>query len=74
MSDEYTADRERIQGGKNSNKQCLAICTQASVQADQVRNNVFEDISTAEDAHQVIVATFQDLISARRVTASARST
>lgn len=36
---------------------------------DQARTNVFEDVSAAQDAHQVIAATLGDLISAKRVTA-----
>ena len=35
--------------------------------------NVFEDISTADNSHQVLISTIGDLISARRVTAGARS-
>jgi len=37
-------------------------------------NKCFEDIEMADDGHQVIVATLGDLISAKRVTAGARST
>jgi chromosome segregation ATPase len=74
MSGEQAAEQERIQEEKDCIKQCLAICAQASEQADQVRTNVFEDVSTAQDAHQLVVATLGDLISARRVTAGVRST
>jgi hypothetical protein len=49
-------------------KQCLAICTQASRQADQVRTNVFEDVVAARNTHQLIVATLGDLVSAKRIT------
>ena len=38
------------------------------------RTNVFEDVSAAQDAHQVIAATFGDLISAKRVTAGVGAT
>ncbi|KAK6357112.1 hypothetical protein TWF718_001438 [Orbilia javanica] len=54
-------------------KQCLAICSQASEQANQNRVNVFEDIKTAEDGEQIIVATLGDLVSAKRVTSGSRS-
>lgn len=67
-------EQARIQEEKDSLKQCLAICAQASVQVDSVQTNVFEDVSAAQDAHQVIVATLGDLISAKHVTAAARST
>lgn len=50
--------------------QCLRVCKQASENASQARINVFEDVSAAEDADQVIVSTFGDLISAKQVSAS----
>lgn len=52
----------------------LSHLRQASEQADEVRTNIFEDVSAAQDAHQLIVATLGDLISAKRVTAGVRST
>lgn len=73
MSDEIAAERERVQEESESIKQCLSICAQASEQADKVRTNVFEDVSSAQEAHQVIVATLGDLISARRVNAGVRA-
>lgn len=57
-----------------SDKQCLAICAQASKQVDSVRTIVFEDVSAAQDAHHAVVATLEDLVLARYVTAAARST
>lgn len=72
-SNEQAAEQEKIQEELDSIKQCLAICAQASMQANKERTNVFEDISTADDGHQVLVSTIGDLISARRVTAGARS-
>jgi hypothetical protein len=53
---------------------CVAICDQATEQVLQERINVFEDVEMADDAHSVIVATLGDLISAKRITAGARST
>lgn len=58
----------------SSIRQCLSICQEATEQATSERINVFEDVSMADDGQQVIVSTFGDLISARRVTAGARST
>jgi len=58
----------------NSIRQCLAICQEATEQATSERINVFEDISMDDDGQQVIVSTFGDLISARRVKAGSRST
>src|SRR5271163_1549444 len=66
---EDTAERKRVQEEIDSIKQCLAICTQASEKADQVRTNVFEDVSAAKDAHQLIISTLGDLVLAKQVTA-----
>jgi hypothetical protein len=73
MSGEHAAEQERIQEEKESIKQCLAVCAQASEQVDKDRINVVEDVSSAQDAHQVVVATLGDLISAKRINAEARS-
>jgi len=73
LSDEQAAEQERMQNELESTKQCLAICTQASEQANEDRTNIFEDVSMAEDGHQVIVSTIGDLILAKRITAGARS-
>ena len=54
-------------------KQCLSICDQAADQMTKERVNVFEDVSTADDGHQLILSTMGDLISARRVTVGSRS-
>ena len=74
MSDDDAAERERVQEERDSTKQCLTICAQASEHVGQVRTIVFEDVSAAQGAHQVIVATFRDLISAKRVTAGVGAT
>jgi chromosome segregation ATPase len=73
ISDEVEAERERVQQERDSVTQCLSICAKASEQVDKVQTNVFEDVSAAEEAHQVIVATLGDLISATRVNAGARA-
>lgn len=58
--------REDIEGLK----QCLKVCKQASEHASQARVNIFKDVSADEEADQVIVSTFGDLISAKQVSAS----
>ena len=68
ISDEDAVERERMQKEKDSTKQCLAICAQVFEQVSQVRPNVFEDISAANDAHQVDISTSGGLIPAKRVT------
>ena len=47
---------------------------QASERVNEVRTNIFEEVSAARDAHQVIISTVGDLISARRVTAEVGAT
>src|ERR1700722_15754927 len=69
ISDGGAAERERILEKKEATKQCLITRAKASKQVHRARTNVFKDVSAAEDAHQVIVATLGDLISAKRVTA-----
>ena len=72
-SSDYKTELARIQAQMDSMKQCLAICAQASAQAESEPINVFEDVSAAQGAHQV-VASAKELISAKHVTAAARST
>lgn len=67
------AEHARVQEEKKGVEHCLKLCERASHQADDVQTNVFEDVSVAHDSHQVVVATLGDLISARRVSAGARS-
>src|SRR5271170_2930397 len=69
ISDEDAAEREQMQKEKESTKQCLTICEQVFKQVSQVQPNVFEDISAANDAHQVDISIFGGLIPAKRVTA-----
>ena len=73
ISSEQAAEQERIQEEIDSIKRCLAICAEASVQAGQDRTNIFEAVSMTDDGRQAIVSTIGDLISAKRITAGARS-
>ena len=73
-SDEDAAERKQIQEELDSTKQCLTICAQAKEHIDRVPTNVFEDVSADQDAHQVIVSTLENLISAKRVTAGVGAT
>ncbi|EXJ75896.1 uncharacterized protein A1O5_00404 [Cladophialophora psammophila CBS 110553] len=54
-------------------RQCLSICDEATEELARDRINVFEDVRMTDDGQQVIVATLGDLISARKVSAGARS-
>ena len=55
-------------------KQSLAICESASETTAAGRINVFEDVTVGTDGQQVIVSTFGELISAKRITSGDRST
>lgn len=74
ISVEAATEREKVQEEKDSTKQCLTICAQASQHVDQVRTHVFEDISADRDSHQVIISTSGDLIVAKRITAGVGAT
>ncbi|WPH00600.1 Hypothetical protein R9X50_00343000 [Acrodontium crateriforme] len=54
-------------------KRCLDICDRAANEAGKARTNIIENVQVAEDGQQVIVSTIGDLITARGVTAGARS-
>ena len=73
QSDELAAEQNRMKEELESIKQCLAICSQATMQADKERINDFEDVYMTDDGQQVVVSTIGDLISAKRITAGARS-
>ncbi|KAJ4984187.1 hypothetical protein SVAN01_10295 [Stagonosporopsis vannaccii] len=65
--------QQKLQEKIGSIKQSLTMCTKASKHAFSDRTNVFEDITMADDGHQVIVSTFGDLVCAKKVSAGARS-
>lgn len=72
-SADHENERKRLQEEVESIKQSLMICEEASQKAQPDRTNVFEDITMADDGHQIMVSTFGDLICARKITAGARS-
>ena len=47
---------------------CLGICDNASKHVDEARLNDFENVSTAPDAHRVVISTIGDLLSAESIT------
>ncbi|EEP83062.1 predicted protein [Uncinocarpus reesii 1704] len=73
LSDEDADNMRKVQAERDGLKQCLAICNEVSAQTQGLRMNVFEDVISADDAHQLIVSTLGDLISAKRITTGARS-
>lgn len=72
-SPQQSADQRQLQEELDSIRQCLDICSEAATKAEQPRINIFEDVSMTDDGSQVIVSTIGDLISAKRITAGARS-
>ncbi|OBT79864.1 hypothetical protein VF21_01577 [Pseudogymnoascus sp. 05NY08] len=72
-SGEQAIEQERIREELRSVEQSLKICSEAAEKALPDRIHVFEDVSMGDDGDQIIVATFGDLISAKRVTVGSRS-
>ena len=64
---EMKDDLERLE-------QCLEVCNDAVENPDLNRVNRFENLSMANDGHQIIVTTLGDLMSAKKVEAAPRST
>ncbi|KAM5464978.1 hypothetical protein MauCBS54593_006611 [Microsporum audouinii] len=64
---------EELQAERDGVKHCIGVCNEMSVEADRVRTNVFEDITSLDDSHLVFISTIGDLISASRITTGARS-
>jgi hypothetical protein len=58
---------------KDSIAQCLEICTDASDLTATVRTNVYEDVTSADNAHQLVVSTIGDLISAKHIMTGSNS-
>jgi hypothetical protein len=51
----------------------LSLCDKAAEQENEIRRNIYEDISVGDDSQQAILS-LKDLISAKRITAGSRST
>jgi hypothetical protein len=73
-SDKDITEKEQMEVEIESTRECLVVCAQASEHADKARTHVFEDISATQGAHQVVVSTLGDLISAKRITAGVGAT
>ncbi|KFY95574.1 hypothetical protein V500_02710 [Pseudogymnoascus sp. VKM F-4518 (FW-2643)] len=73
LSGEQAIEQERIREELRSVEQSLKICSEAAEKALPDRIHVFEDVLIGDDGDQIIVATFGDLISAKRVTIGSRS-
>jgi hypothetical protein len=73
MADRDAAERKPVPEQLDSIMQSLRAFTEASHEVNNPRTNVFEEVSAIEDAHQVVVSTNEDLISAKQLTASGRA-
>jgi hypothetical protein len=70
---EKNTERERILDDFSSTQQSLKICLNASERASEDRLNIYSHVAVAEDSSQYIVSTVGDLISAKNISAGARS-
>jgi hypothetical protein len=73
MSVQDVAERKQVQEETDNIEQSLHACTEASHEVNKPRINILEGVSAAEDAHQVLISTNNDLFSARQVTAAVRA-
>ncbi|KAE8358040.1 hypothetical protein BDV27DRAFT_75047 [Aspergillus caelatus] len=73
QSREGKARLDLIREERDSIAQCLSICADASDIAGKARTNSFEDVTSADESHQLVVSTIGDLISAKHITTGARS-
>ncbi|EEA20732.1 hypothetical protein TMatcc_000723 [Talaromyces marneffei ATCC 18224] len=58
---------------RDSISHCLEICTEASDLTATVRTNVYEEVKSADNSHQLVVSTIGDLISAKHITTGSNS-
>jgi len=73
MADQDAAERKSVPEQLDSIMQSLRTFVEASHAVNNPRTNVFEEVSATEDAHQVVVSTNEDLVSAKQLTASGRA-
>ncbi|RDH26807.1 hypothetical protein BDQ94DRAFT_164187 [Aspergillus welwitschiae] len=53
--------------------QCLNVCSEASELAHRARTNIFEDVTSSDESHQLVVSTIGDLISAKLIITGSKS-
>ncbi|BCR98242.1 uncharacterized protein AKAW2_31561A [Aspergillus luchuensis] len=53
--------------------QCLNVCSEASDLAHRARTNIFEDVTSSDESHQLVVSTIGDLISAKHIITGSKS-
>ncbi|GCB28293.1 hypothetical protein AAWM_11178 [Aspergillus awamori] len=52
---------------------CLNVCSEASDLAHRARTNIFEDVTSSDESHQLVVSTIGDLISAKHIITGSKS-
>ncbi|KAL2815326.1 hypothetical protein BJX63DRAFT_164281 [Aspergillus granulosus] len=70
---QVTCELQRIKEERETISHCLNICSDASSLSESTRMNIFEDISSLDDAQQVMVSTIGELLNAKRITTGMRS-
>ncbi|KAL4958695.1 uncharacterized protein BDV14DRAFT_186237 [Aspergillus stella-maris] len=73
VSDQATCELQKIREEKETIAQCLSICMDATSLSESTRVNIFEDVVSQDDAHQVLVSTIGDLLNAKRISTGMRS-
>jgi chromosome segregation ATPase len=63
----------RLQETKQSLRQCIKVVADASERVADQRQNIFEDITMADDSYDFSVSTVGDLVTARRLNLKGRS-
>ncbi|KAE8373771.1 hypothetical protein BDV26DRAFT_271361 [Aspergillus bertholletiae] len=66
-SQEGTARLDLIREERENITQCLNICADALDILGMARENIYKDVTSAEDSHQLVVSTIGDLISAKYI-------
>ncbi|KAL4993359.1 hypothetical protein BDV10DRAFT_179361 [Aspergillus recurvatus] len=73
VSDQVTWELQKIKEEKETISHCLTICSDASSLSESTRVNVFEEVTSMDDAKQVLVSTIGDLLNAKKITTGMRS-
>ncbi|KAH8688862.1 hypothetical protein BGW36DRAFT_352992 [Talaromyces proteolyticus] len=73
MKEQDAAILKAMREERDSLSQCLTICADASDLTATARTNVYEDVSSADNAHQLVVSTIGDLISAKHIITGSNS-
>ena len=73
LSNDATIELARLRETKDSIHQCITVISNAEDALTTERQNVFEDITLADDAYNFTISTIGDLVTARRINLTGRS-